>query len=90
MADYKIQPVISKSGRRTKYVVRKKNEYLCVQDICGTCYLWLTPEELDEDRFSEVMVFRTRWGALRRAEYEDRYLFKQARSSGLRKWNAVP
>lgn len=90
MADYKIQPVISKSGRRTRYVVRNKNEYLCVQDICGAFYHWMTPEDLDEETFSEVKIFRTRWGALRKAEWLDRCLFKQAKSSGLKAWNAVP
>lgn len=92
MSDYSILPVISKSGRHTRYVVRKGDKFLTEYELYFTYYEWVTKDDLENNRdkrFNDYKFFRTRRGALKTAERLDRIEFRQAKNIGLKDWNHI-
>lgn len=87
--DYKIVPVVSKSGRRTRYAISKEDRYLVTYRFGDSANWWGSEEDMDEDRFLEYVFFRSRRAAYKEAERVDRLEFQQAKDKDLQRWNLL-
>lgn len=87
--DYKIVPVVSKSGRRTKYAISKGDKYLVTYRFGDYANWWGTEEDMDEDRYLEFVFFRSRRAAYKEAERVDRIEFQNAKVKDLQAWNVL-
>lgn len=87
--DYKIVPVVSKSGRRTRYAITKGDKYLVTYRFDEYVYWWGSEEDMNEDAFLEYAFFRSRRKAYKEAEKVDRLEFQKAKDKDLQAWNVL-